>query len=329
MSVVLVVGASSGLGKATALQLLAEGHRVYGTSRTPERYGDLGFPLLPLDVRSSESVAQAVETLLQREGRLDVLVNCAGYEGPCAAVEETSEAQGRALMETNFFGAVRLLRAVLPVMRKQGGGKIINITSIAGPQVPTPFFAFYAASKAALDAFSESLRLELLPLGITLSVVQPGFFRTAIHRTMEPPAHPLPIYRARRSSACRQDRYAIRHGGDPRAVGRLIARIVREPHPRFRYLAGNDAHLTAQMRRLLPASLFEGMLRLVLDGEPLPDGVEEDEAIAEALGWRRLFLAADALEVEGADRSRGLLWLLVGGLVAVWWFLRHRQGGKE
>ncbi len=327
MSVVLVVGASSGLGKAAALQLLAEGHRVYGTSRTPERHGDLGFPLLPLDVRSSESVVRAVEMLLQREGRLDVLVNCAGYEGPCAAVEETSEAQGRALMETNFFGAVRLIRAVLPVMREQGSGKIITITSIAGPQVPTPFFAFYAASKAALDAFSESLRLELLPLGISVSVVQPGFFRTAIHRTMERPAHPLPLYQARRSSACRQDRYAIRHGGDPRAVGRLIARIVREPHPRFRYLAGKDARLTTALRRLLPAPHFERLLRLILDGEPLPDGVEEDEAIAEALGWRRLFLAADAAEGRLLSYGKGLM--LIGGGVALAWFLRRHQGGKE
>ncbi len=327
MSVALVVGASSGLGKASALRLVAEGYRVYGTSRAPERYGDLGFPLLRLDVRDEASVEQAVDEVIRREGRLDLLVHCAGYEGPCAAVEECSEEQVRALMETNFFGAVRTVRAVLPLMREQGGGRIIFITSVAGPQVPTPFFAFYAAGKSALDAFAESLRLELLPLGIFVSVVRPGFFRTPIHRTMEPPARPIPLYGVRRSSACRQDRYAIRHGGDPREVGTLVARIAREPRPAFAYPAGEDARLLSLARRWLPAPLFEAVLRHVLDGEPLPEGVERDEAIEAALGWRRYFLAADAVEKPSLPPGWG--WLVLGGLAALLWLLRRDQGGKE
>ncbi len=327
MSVVLVVGASSGLGRATALQLLAEGYRVYGTSRTPERYGDLGFPLLRLDVRDAASVDACVKAVLQREGRIDVLVHAAGYEGPCAAVEETSEAQARALLETNFFGAVRTMKALLPVMREQGGGKIIVITSVAGPLVATPFFAFYPVGKAALDAFCAALRMEVMPLGIAVSVVRPGFFRTAIHRTMEPPAHPLPVYEARRHSFCRADRYAIRHGGDPRRVGEAVARIVRTPRPAFAYVVGQDARLMAIAKAVVPPALFERLLRSVLDGSPLPKEAVDDEAIAAALGWRRYFLANDALSTVAPARLGGLLIALGGAGLVVWRWLHHRRDG--
>ncbi len=327
MSVILVVGASSGLGKATALRLVAEGYTVYGTSRFPDRYPDLGFPLLQLDVRDGTSIAACLEEVMRREGRLDGLVNCAGYDGPCAAVEESSEAQGRALMETNFFGAVRLMQAVLPIMRAQGGGKIINVTSVAGPIVPAPFFAFYPASKAALDAFSEALRLELLPLGIDVSVVRPSFFRTPIYRTMEPPAHPLPTYAARRDSACRVDRYAIRHGDDPQKVGAVIAAIIRDPQPAFAYPVGHGARLMTAARRCLPAALFERLLRFVLDGPPLPDDAVDDETIAAALGWRRLFLVQKRVPLSSLRLGGGLI--VLGGMGFVLWRWLHHLGGKE
>lgn len=167
--VVLVTGASSGIGRAAARMLAERGYVVLGTSRDPASVAALpGVELLPLDVRSDASVSACVKAVLQRAGRLDVLVNNAGYV-LSAAVEEASPDEALAQFETNFFGAVRMLRAVLPIMRRQGGGQIINISSVAG-LVPMPFWGYYSASKAALEALTEALRYEVKPFHIRVSL---------------------------------------------------------------------------------------------------------------------------------------------------------------
>src|SRR3989454_6137768 len=165
---VLVTGASSGIGQAIAQLLTERGFNVYGTSRKPTG------KLIPLDVRSDDSVRACID----RVGPIDVLVNNAGYSLMSAA-EETSIDEAKAQLETNFFGAVRMVNAVLPAMRKAGAGKIINIGSLAGITA-IPFSAFYTASKFAIDGYSEALWHELRPLGISVSVIEPGFVHTAI-----------------------------------------------------------------------------------------------------------------------------------------------------
>ena len=182
--VVLVTGASSGIGKACAELLFARGCRVYGTSRqapralVEARTSDLAplLRMIPLDVTSDDSVDAAVGVVLACEGRLDAVVNNAGF-GVAGAAELTTIEEAREQFETNFFGTVRVCRAVLPVMRQQGSGRILNISSIAG-RIGIPFQAFYSASKFAIEGFSEALRMEVAPFGVKVVLIEPGDFRT-------------------------------------------------------------------------------------------------------------------------------------------------------
>src|SRR5204862_7092621 len=176
--VALVTGASSGIGEAAARALVGAGFAVYGTSRraTPgEKRGDVVF--LPLDVTADESVGGAVREVLDRSGRIDVLVNNAGL-GVAGAGEESSVEQARALFETNLFGSIRMTRAVLPHMREQGSGRIINVSSVLG-LVPAPFMALYSATKHAIEGYSESLDHEVREHGVRVLLVEPGYTNTA------------------------------------------------------------------------------------------------------------------------------------------------------
>ena len=175
--VALVTGASSGIGEAAARQLVDAGFTVYGTSRraTAGEKRD-GVVFLPLDVTDDQSVAGAIGEVLYRSGRIDVLVNNAGL-GVSGAAEESSVDQARALFETNLFGAMRMTRAVLPVMRTQGRGRIINVSSVVG-LIPVPFMALYASSKHALEGYSQSVDHELREYGVRVLLVEPGFTKT-------------------------------------------------------------------------------------------------------------------------------------------------------
>ena len=163
--IALVTGASSGIGEATAERLAAAGYKVYGTSRRGTRAGQRSFEMLPLDVTSEESVNAAVGELLRRENRIDLLVNNAGFGVAPAGAEESSIAQAQSIFDTNFFGIVRMTRAVVPQMRSQGSGRIINIGSVLG-FLPMPYMALYAATKHAIEGYSESLDHELRTMGI-------------------------------------------------------------------------------------------------------------------------------------------------------------------
>ncbi|HVO45063.1 MAG TPA: SDR family NAD(P)-dependent oxidoreductase, partial [Steroidobacteraceae bacterium] len=155
-SIALVTGASSGIGKATAERLAAAGYKVYGTSRRGAQTGEGSFAMLPLDVTRDDSVDAAVTELIRLEGRIDLLVNNAGFGVAPAAAEESSIEQARSIFDTNFFGIIRMTRAAVPHMRKQGGGRIINIGSVLG-FLPMPYGALYAATKHAIEGYSESL----------------------------------------------------------------------------------------------------------------------------------------------------------------------------
>src|SRR5438876_3706372 len=195
--VALVTGASSGIGEATARVLAAAGFTVYGTSRKATAGEERnGIVFLPLDVTDDDSVAAAVREVLDRSGRIDVLVNNAGL-GIAGAAEESSIEQARALFDTNLFGSIRMTRAVMPQMRKQGGGRVINVSSVLG-LMPAPFGALYAASKHAIEGYSESLDHEVREHGVRVLLVEPAYTRTSFDANAIPADEPLAVYAGRR-----------------------------------------------------------------------------------------------------------------------------------
>ncbi|CAD5107466.1 SDR family oxidoreductase [Zestomonas carbonaria] len=260
--VILVTGASSGLGLAIAQHLARRGHRVFGTSRSPG--GDMGsVRMLALDVTDDVSVARAVGEVIATAGRLDVLINNAGV-GVCGAVEDTSLDEVRWQMETNFFGPVRTIAAVLPHMRAQGGGRIITVSSLAG-LIGMPFQAFYSASKFAVEGLNEGLRLELSGSGIDATTINPGDFKTGFT------AARVFARRALNGSHAMQLRRTVdiyerdeRNGADPQLVAKLAARLVERRRVGVRYSVGRfEQRLVALVRRFIPAMLFERLMRSV------------------------------------------------------------------
>src|SRR5438128_1871144 len=228
--VALVTGASSGIGEAAAHELLAAGFTVYGTSRKAvagEERGGVVF--LPLDVTDDQSVAGEV---LDRSGRIDVLVNNAGL-GIAGAAEESSIEQARALFDTNLFGSIRMTRAVLPQMREQGSGRIINISSVLG-LVPAPFGAMYAATKHAMEGYSESLDHEVREHGVRVLLVEPAYTRTSFDSNAIPADEPLAVYAQRREVLDARLVDAIRGGDEPSVVADAIVAAATGSHPELR-----------------------------------------------------------------------------------------------
>jgi NAD(P)-dependent dehydrogenase (short-subunit alcohol dehydrogenase family) len=306
--VVLITGASSGIGLITAQYLVRQGHRVYGTSRKPAQAQADGFTLLPLDVRAAESVQKCVNAVIAEAGRLDVLINNAGFIGPGAASEELSLDQIKALFETNFFGVVQMINATLPIFRQQAGGQIINLSSAAGLLTAPPFFSVYSASKHALEAYTEGLRYEVRPFHIHVSLVEPGYFQTPIAQTIELPDRAVDIYAARRQQAITLDRLGIQHGRDPIHVARVIDRIIRSRSPRLRYAVGLDAQVMTTAKRLLPFEMLERFVEwLFLRGA-------ERQPATSLTGLRRLLL--DSRDADAAWRQTWLA-LACGAAIAV------------
>jgi NAD(P)-dependent dehydrogenase (short-subunit alcohol dehydrogenase family) len=253
----LVTGASSGIGKAIAGRLAEDGMVVFGTCRAPT--GDVGaVRMLALDLHSDESVRGCVDRVMSETGRIDLLVNNAGFL-LVGAVEEVSLDSARAEFETNFFGSVRMLQAVIPAMRERGSGRIINLTSLAGI-VPLPFWGFYNASKAALESLTETLRFELMPFGIRVSAVEPGAIKTKLY-SAEVEAAPLPAYSPwRRRFARRMKEFEIASPG-PGVVADVVAALARAKRPPLRTTVTKEAALFTSLKRWTPASMFESQLR--------------------------------------------------------------------
>src|SRR3954464_8195061 len=192
--IALVTGASSGIGRATAERLANAGYKVFGTSRRGAQPGKQAFEMLALDVTSDASVEAAVGEVIRREGRIDLLVNNAGFGVAPAGAEESSMEQARAIFETNFFGLDRMTRAVVPHMRRQGSGRIINIGSVLG-FLPMPFGALYSATKHAVEGYSESIDHELRTRGIRVSVIEPAYTKTRFDANFLAPDSTLDEYR--------------------------------------------------------------------------------------------------------------------------------------
>jgi NAD(P)-dependent dehydrogenase (short-subunit alcohol dehydrogenase family) len=263
--VVLVTGASSGIGRACAEHLAARGDRVFGAQRRVPAEGErpAGVEMLAMDVDDDSSVEAAVRAVHAQAGRLDAVVNNAGAAW-MGAIEDTSIDEARAQLETNFFGALRVCRAVMPIMRAQGAGYIINISSssLAGI-LGLPFSGLYSASKFALEGLSESLRLEARRFGIHVVLVEPGDFRTR-----------LPVARRQTAASLASgvyrdafERFKVQQDKDesaaptPEPVARLVARILDTAKPRLRYTVGMPAQrIVVPLKRLLPQRLFQALL---------------------------------------------------------------------
>ena len=258
--VALVTGASSGIGQATAERLAAAGYKVYGTSRRGAIPGQRAFEMLSLDVTSDASVEAAVNTLLRAEDRIDLLVNNAGFSVAPAGAEESSIEQARAIFDTNFFGIVRMTRAVVPHMRRQGGGRIINIGSVLG-FLPAPYMALYAATKHALEGYSESLDHELRTRGIRVSVIEPAYTKTHFDANLLAPDTMLDEYREARASFGRRWQALLETADEPGIVADVVVTAATTVRPKLRYTAGRLANLLQLFRRFAPAGAVDAVIR--------------------------------------------------------------------
>ena len=258
--VALVTGASSGIGKAAALALVQAGFDVVGTSRNASHVTrQWGVTFLDLDVTSDESVSTLVRGVIDRFGRIDVLVNNAGT-GATGAAEESSVAQDQRVFDINFFGLVRMTKAVLPHMRAQGRGRIINVSSVLG-LVPAPYMASYAAAKHAIEGYSESVDHEVREHGVRVLLIEPAYTRTGFDANALPPDAPLPIYAEQRHVFDGVTTSAIESGDDPATVAKAIVAAATDPKPRLRYTAGSRAARVTALRRFVPAWAFDRQIR--------------------------------------------------------------------
>jgi short-subunit dehydrogenase len=257
--VALVTGASTGIGEATAKSLQAAGYRVFGTSRKPRPARPGGFTMLTCDVSDDASVARLVEDVLAQAGRVDLVVNNAGF-GVLGGAEESSIAQARALFDVNVFGVLRVTNAVLPAMRRQGEGRIVNVSSVLG-LIPAPYSALYAATKHALEGYSESLDHELRAFGIRVVLVEPAFTRTSFEDNLVKPDQLLEVYDTARSGMNEVMRKGIESGDAPEIVAAAVLKAATDRAPRTRYAAGRMARQVSLLRRFVPASAFDKSLR--------------------------------------------------------------------
>ena len=257
--VVLITGVSSGNGKAMALHFAENGFTVFGTSRHPNKDVLPGVDILPLDVRSDESVKTCVEEVLKRAGRLDVLVNNAGF-ALVGALEETSLSEAKEQFDTNFFGALRMIKAVLPALRRQRYGRIINVSSIVG-LVPLPFMGIYSAGKFALEGYSEALSHEVKPFGIYISLIEPGFIKTQIGNHAKTAASPISVYDPWRIRTVNAIEKHIAKAPPPELVARHVLCIVKSRSPKMRTIVGREANLVRRLRSYLPAAVFHQIWR--------------------------------------------------------------------
>ncbi len=254
--IVIVTGASSGIGEATAELLANSGYKVYGTSRKGAQAAQRSYKMIALDVNSEESIESALREVIKIEGRIDLVVNNAGFGVAPGGAEESSIEQTKTLFETNFFGIVRMTRAVVPYMRKQGEGRIINIGSILG-LIPAPYMATYAATKHAVEGFSESLDHELRTRGIRVSVVEPGYTNTHFEANTQEVDAKIDEYTVARKALAKLMKIAVAGGDDPKVVANVVLKAANAKHPKLRYAAGKLACRLSFLRRFAPAALVD------------------------------------------------------------------------
>lgn len=262
MKIILITGVSSGFGKAMALTLSARGHRIYGVSRRIPDETVLGALAghIRMDLTEADSAEKAVEQVLSREGRIDVLINNAG-SGIGGALEEIPDAQLEGLFQINFFAMTRLCRRVLPAMRAQGSGLILNFSSLGGV-AGLPYQGAYSATKFAVEGYTEALYSEVRSFGIRVSMIEPGDFSTGFTASRAKAISPDSPYARDHAAALRHIEHDEQNGSDPRRLADKVARIVEAKNPRLRYTAGSPAQcLLVKGRHIFGDRLFLFLLR--------------------------------------------------------------------
>ncbi len=265
--VVLVTGASSGIGKAIATQLLAEGHIVYAAARRVDKMVDLeklGAIALKMDITQNEDIQNVVNTIEQKHGALDVLVNNAGY-GIYGAMEDTLLEDARRQFEVNLFGLARLTQLVLPAMRAKGSGKIINMSSMGG-RTYFPLGAWYHATKHALEGFSDCLRVELAPFNIQVIIIEPGAIQTEFGDVMMAPmmarsGHTAYAEQARAMVKNAKASYEQGDSSPPSVIADIVSQAIKAKKPKTRYAAGKYAKPLIFVRKWFGDRFFDWMLR--------------------------------------------------------------------
>jgi len=258
--VAVVTGASSGIGQAAARSLVDAGFQVVGTSRNPASATPVkGVTFLGLDVTSDESVRSLVDEVIEHFGRVDVLVNNAGL-GATGAAEESSIGQAKEIFDVNVHGVIRMTNAVLPHMRANGGGRIVNLSSILG-LIPAPYMAVYAGTKHAIEGYSESLDHEVREHGIRVLLVEPGYTSTGFDTNSLVPESPMSVY-AEQAEAVREVlATAMRNADEPSVVAKVIVAAATDAKPRLRYTAGSLAGRVRTLRRFAPSRAFDKQIR--------------------------------------------------------------------
>lgn len=268
--VALITGASSGIGESAAILLHDHGYKVYGAARRVEKMKHLeekGIEIIELDITKDLSIEQCVNTILEKEGRIDVLVNNAGY-GSYGAVEDVPIGEARRQFEVNIFGLARLTQLVLPKMREQHYGKIVNISSMGG-KVYTPFGAWYHATKHALEGWSDCLRLEVKPFGIDVVVVEPGGIKTPwgeiaaenLKKTSGKGAYAEKATKAAKSTA---EMYTSNRLTKPEVIGKVILKAVTARNPKTRYAKGFMAKPSMFMRKWFGDKVFDRIINAAM-----------------------------------------------------------------
>jgi len=257
--VAIVTGASGGIGEATTRALAGAGYRVFGTHRKTPQAQSTGVEFLACDVTSDASVGAAIQEVVAKAGRIDLLVNNAGV-GLLGAAEESSLEQVKSLFDVNLFGVLRTTNAVLPFMRRQGTGRIVNISSVMG-LIPAPYLAVYASSKHALEGYSESLDHEVRDAGVRVILIEPAYTRTSFESNLLPADQQLEHYRSARSNAEAVMRDEMTTADSPEVVARAVLKASTAANPRRRYAAGGLAGRVSLLRRFVPASAFDRSLR--------------------------------------------------------------------
>jgi short-subunit dehydrogenase len=259
--VVLITGGSSGIGKSIAVFLSKKGFIVYGTSRNPEKITEkLPFNLISLDVTKQQSIQKAVDTIIVKEDRIDVLINNAGV-GITGPIEETPDSEIKKAFQTNVFGPVDLIKSVLPQMRKQNTGLIINITSIAG-YMGLPYRGIYSATKGTLELLTEALRMEIKDFNIKMTNVAPGDFTTNIAsgRYHSPILEDSPYKKPYGNTLKLMDEH-VDQGNDPIEMAKVIYKIIHINNPKIHYKVGAFMQkFSIVLKRLLPDKTYEKIL---------------------------------------------------------------------
>lgn len=266
--VILITGASSGIGYDTATRLAKQGHKVYGAARRIDKMlplKELGITPIKMDVTDDASMIAGVNAVLEAEGRIDVLVNNAGY-GYFGAVENVSMEEARKQLEVNVFGLARLTQLVIPHMRKQGSGRIVNLASIAG-KLALYFGGWYHVSKFAVEGFSDALRMELKPFGIDVVIIEPGGIKTewgVIAADHLAESSKGTVYEQAAFNEANAMKYTYTRGrllSPPSVIAKAICKGVNRRHPKARYRTGMGSHSLVFLHWLLPSKWWDGLMR--------------------------------------------------------------------